>query len=64
MNTHYLNATGKALETDARVNVYTIPAAEVKTEGGQIIRVEAHPIPGERAQRAAGSAGRLAAGSG
>lgn len=23
--------------------------AKVKTEGGQIIRVEAHPIPGERA---------------
>lgn len=22
--------------------------AKVKTEGGQIIRVEAHPIPGER----------------
>lgn len=34
MNTHYLNSTGKVLETDARINLYTIPQSEVTTEAG------------------------------
>lgn len=34
MNTHYLNSTGKEMETDARINLHTIPAAEVTTEAG------------------------------
>jgi hypothetical protein len=47
MNTHYLNAAPKDLLAEARINIYTIPDAEVKTEGGmlffynQIIRVPA-----------------------
>jgi hypothetical protein len=34
MNTHYLNATGQALQTDARINLYTIASSEVTTEAG------------------------------
>lgn len=34
MNTHYLNATSEAVEADARVNLYTLPAEKVKTEAG------------------------------
>jgi hypothetical protein len=33
MNAHYVNATNAALEPEVRVNMYTIPEAEVKTEG-------------------------------
>lgn len=34
INTHYLNASPKELVADARINLYTIPDAEVKQEGG------------------------------
>ena len=34
MNTHYLNASSKPIEADARINLYTLPAAQVKTEAG------------------------------
>lgn len=34
MNTHYLNATDKTLHTDARINLFTIPADKVKQEAG------------------------------
>lgn len=34
MNTHYLNASGQTLQTDARINLYTIASADVKTEAG------------------------------
>jgi len=34
MNTHYLNATSEPLETDTRINLYSIPDADVKTEAG------------------------------
>ncbi len=37
MNTHYLNASSEPLETDARINLYSIPDAEVKTEGGFLL---------------------------
>jgi Copper type II ascorbate-dependent monooxygenase, C-terminal domain len=33
MNAHYVNATSEALTPEVRVNMYTIPEAEVKTEG-------------------------------
>jgi hypothetical protein len=33
MNAHYVNATSGALTPEVRVNMYTIPEAEVKTEG-------------------------------
>ncbi len=36
MNTHYLNATDKTQHTDARINLYTIPAEQVKQEAGFI----------------------------
>lgn len=36
MNTHYLNATDKTLHTDARINLYTIPAEQAKQEAGFI----------------------------
>jgi hypothetical protein len=36
MNTHYLNATPNKVDTDARVNLYTIPQSEMKTEAGII----------------------------
>jgi hypothetical protein len=36
MNTHYLNASPKSLETDARINLYTIPAEQVKRDAGII----------------------------
>jgi hypothetical protein len=32
MNTHYLNASSQVIETDARINLYTIPAEAVKEE--------------------------------
>src|SRR5262249_44865372 len=34
MNTHYLNASSEPLDTDTRMNLYSIPDAEVKAEGG------------------------------
>lgn len=34
INTHYLNASPKELVADARINLYTIPDAEVQQEGG------------------------------
>lgn len=34
MNTHYLNASGQTLQTDARINLYTLAAADVTTEAG------------------------------
>ncbi len=34
MNTHYLNATGQTLHTDARINLYTLASSEVTTEAG------------------------------
>ncbi len=34
INTHYLNASPNDLVADARINVYTIPDAEVQHEGG------------------------------
>lgn len=36
LNTHYVNATQNEVQTDVRVNLYSIPDAEVKTEGGII----------------------------
>src|SRR4029450_7881858 len=36
MNTHYLNASTKALETDARINLYLIPKSQVQRESGII----------------------------
>ncbi len=36
MNTHYLNASPKMIDTDARVNLYTVPASQVKQEAGII----------------------------
>jgi hypothetical protein len=36
MNTHYLNASSKSLETDARINLYTVPPSQVKKEAGII----------------------------
>lgn len=36
MNTHYVNATPNDVQTDVRVNLYSIPDADVKTEGGII----------------------------
>lgn len=48
MNTHYLNSSPEPMETDARINLYTIPEEEVKIEAGllfhynPIIRVPAH----------------------
>jgi hypothetical protein len=36
INAHYINATDKELEPEARVNIYTIPQSEVKTEGGML----------------------------
>ncbi|WP_437606754.1 hypothetical protein WMF20_38270 [Sorangium sp. So ce834] len=36
MNTHYLNASSAPLETDARINLYTIPDEEVKVEAGML----------------------------
>lgn len=34
MNTHYINASAKPLNVDARVNVYTLPKEQVQKEGG------------------------------
>lgn len=34
MNTHYLNTTSEPLETDTRMNLYSIPDAAVKAEAG------------------------------
>jgi hypothetical protein len=34
MNTHYLNATDETLQTDARINLYTLKPSEVTTEAG------------------------------
>ncbi|AUX25434.1 hypothetical protein SOCEGT47_059810 [Sorangium cellulosum] len=54
MNTHYLNSSLDPMETDARINLYTIPDEEVKTEAGMlfhynpIIRV---PARGESSAR-------------
>ncbi|WP_437659110.1 hypothetical protein [Sorangium sp. So ce1182] len=36
MNTHYLNSSAKPLDTDARINLYTIADDEVKTEAGML----------------------------
>jgi len=54
INTHYLNASPKELVAEARINLYTIPDAEVKQEGGVLffynpfIRV---PASGEASAR-------------
>lgn len=54
MNTHYVNASPKAVDTDVRVNLYTVPRAEVKQEAGVLffynpfIRV---PASGEASAR-------------
>ena len=34
MNTHYLNASGQTLQTDARINLYTLASSDVTTEAG------------------------------
>ncbi len=34
MNTHYLNASGTTLHTDARINLHTIPKEQVKQQAG------------------------------
>jgi hypothetical protein len=34
MNLHILNATGAAVDTDTRINLYTSPASSIKTEAG------------------------------
>ena len=34
MNTHYLNASSDAVDADARINLYTLPKEQVKTEAG------------------------------
>jgi copper type II ascorbate-dependent monooxygenase-like protein len=34
MNTHYLNASSEAVDADARINLYTLPEEQVKTEAG------------------------------
>lgn len=34
MNVHYLNASAKPLDTDVRINLYSIPEEEVKEEAG------------------------------
>lgn len=55
MNTHYINATPKAMATDARINLYTIPDAEVTQEAGILflynpfIRVPANGVGKARA---------------
>ncbi|WP_437731806.1 hypothetical protein [Sorangium sp. So ce1335] len=36
MNTHYLNSSAEPLETDARINLYTIADDEVETEAGML----------------------------
>ncbi|WP_437294535.1 hypothetical protein [Sorangium sp. So ce426] len=36
MNTHYVNASPEAIETDARINLYTIADDEVKVEAGML----------------------------
>ncbi|WP_437672451.1 hypothetical protein [Sorangium sp. So ce131] len=36
MNTHYLNTSPDPMETDARINLYTIPDEDVKTEAGML----------------------------
>src|SRR5262249_43691491 len=34
MNTHYLNTSQKPLQVEARINLYTVPAAQVTQEAG------------------------------
>jgi hypothetical protein len=34
MNTHYLNTSSEPVETDARINLHTLPEEEVKVEAG------------------------------
>ncbi len=34
MNTHYLNASSAPVDADARINLYTLPREQVKTEAG------------------------------
>ncbi len=36
MNTHYLNASADPVDADARINVYTTPKEQVKTEAGMM----------------------------
>jgi hypothetical protein len=36
LNTHYLNATPKTVDTDARINVWTIPSEKVAQHAGMI----------------------------
>jgi Copper type II ascorbate-dependent monooxygenase, C-terminal domain len=36
MNTHYLNASSEKVDADARINLYTLPPAQVKTEAGML----------------------------
>ncbi|WP_437710438.1 hypothetical protein WMF45_36785 [Sorangium sp. So ce448] len=36
MNTHYLNSSSNPIETDARINLYTIADDEVKVEAGML----------------------------
>ncbi len=36
MNTHYVNASSKSVETDARINLYSLPAEKVKTQAGML----------------------------
>lgn len=55
MNTHYINATSGVMKTDARINIYTIPDAEVQQEAGILffynpfIRVPANGVGTARA---------------
>lgn len=37
MNTHYLNASPEPRQTTARINLYTVPKEEVKTEAGVML---------------------------
>jgi hypothetical protein len=36
INAHYINATDRELEPEARINIYTIPQSEVQVEGGML----------------------------
>ncbi|WP_437333265.1 hypothetical protein [Sorangium sp. So ce394] len=36
MNTHYINASAEPIETDARINIYTIPDDAVEIEAGML----------------------------
>ena len=36
MNTHYLNASSEPIDADARINLYSLPPAKLKTEAGML----------------------------